>query len=325
MDTVDGLPSALVAAMNSLLRKNALTTFDIHGKSDNTVVVIRFSLPSSSEQTDPVPFHRGWRQRPPSALARDKRRTNLRNVVDNTFPMPGLFEPTPPRKTAVDCAPTDPSFSTPHSIDQDETDHNILPFPFEYGTNAKAVTQSETVSECVAGQTGHSDLDNGCRGSSGMEGVGSGRTEKVSGIDAQNQDRDRIEEKSIDFSKCPDVTEDIKEYVGSIKDKSLQRRLRDKLRNNDCRKVVLDTRLHKNHLLCESDDIVLGYDAKEKTAFHWFIKLDDDRKLATRERTMMDNLRKWHPPDRGKYTGKYISEATEEIRHAAGMVRFLLE
>lgn len=87
----------------------------------------------------------------------------------------------------------------------------------------------------------------------------------------------------------------IKETVASIRDRSLQRRLKDSDRNNSFRKVALDSRHGKKHLLLESDDIVLildcalvGKDLGNHAIIHWFFK-QDERYLLDKEKTYQEH------------------------------------
>ena len=101
-----------------------------------------------------------------------------------------------------------------------------------------------------------------------------------------------------------------KECIGKTMDRGLQRQLRSKTRNKAFRKTVVDTRLRRPRLLCESDDIVVVYDSTEKRVFRWFVKMEDGE-LTARERNFLHNIQRWESQDRGLYA-EAIIEATED-------------
>ena len=86
---------------------------------------------------------------------------------------------------------------------------------------------------------------------------------------------DKIDAESLDWSSGAGIPEETKEYIGRIMDRGLQRRLTSKTRNKTFRKTLVDTRLRRPRLLCESDNIVVIYDSTEKEVFHWFVKMED--------------------------------------------------
>ena len=89
---VQGLPSTLEGVLNDLIKENPLTSFKIDGRGDNIEVVLRFSTGQPNDTAT-----RQHRLKPPSQLARDKRRADIRKrqVSSDSFPTP-LFMPTPP-------------------------------------------------------------------------------------------------------------------------------------------------------------------------------------------------------------------------------------
>ena len=72
--------------------ENPLRFFKIDGRGDNIVVVLRFSTGPPNDTAT-----RRYRLKPPSQLARDERRADIRKgqVSGDRYPMP-LFMPTPP-------------------------------------------------------------------------------------------------------------------------------------------------------------------------------------------------------------------------------------
>ena len=133
---------------------------------------------------------------------------------------------------------------------------------------------------------------------------------------------DKINADSFDRSSGANVSEETKQYTGKIMDRGLQRRLGTKTRNKAFRKTVVDSRLRRPRLLCESDDIVVVYDSTEKQVFHWFVKMEDGE-LTTGERNFLHNIQRWEPPDRGRYA-EAIIEAKEELEFIGAMIRYLL-
>ena len=89
---VEGLPSTLEGALSVLIKENPLTSFKIDGRGDNIVVVLRFSTGQPNDTAT-----RRCRLKPPSQLARDERRADIRQgqVSGDSSPTP-LFMPTPP-------------------------------------------------------------------------------------------------------------------------------------------------------------------------------------------------------------------------------------
>ena len=89
---VEGLQSTVEGALSALIKENPLTSFKIDGRGDNIVVVLRFLTGQPNDTAT-----RRYRLKPPSQLARDERRADIRKgqVSGDRSPMP-LFMPTPP-------------------------------------------------------------------------------------------------------------------------------------------------------------------------------------------------------------------------------------
>ena len=85
---------------------------------------------------------------------------------------------------------------------------------------------------------------------------------------------------------------------------------------------MVDSRLRRPRLSCESDDIVVVYDSTDKQVFHWFVKMEDGE-LTTRERNVLHTVQRWEPLDGGHYA-EAIIEATEELESIGAMIRYLL-
>ena len=85
---------------------------------------------------------------------------------------------------------------------------------------------------------------------------------------------------------------------------------------------MVDSRLRRPMLLCESDDIVVAYDSTDKQVFHWFVKMEDGE-LTARERYFLHNIQRWDSLDGGRYA-EAIIEATEKLESIGAMIRYLL-
>ena len=87
----EGLPSTLKGALSALIKEKSLTSFKIDGRGDSSVV-----LPRSSTGQPNDTVTRRYRLKPPSQLARDKRRADVRKrqVSGDSFPTRS-FMPTP--------------------------------------------------------------------------------------------------------------------------------------------------------------------------------------------------------------------------------------
>jgi len=112
------------------------------------------------------------------------------------------------------------------------------------------------------------------------------------------------------------------EYIGTIRDKSVLQRLKDRRRNLAFRKIVLNT-IHPDHLLlCDSDDIVVMFNCVTRRVHHWFVK-QPDNKLIDVERTCLDRLKRWEPPDTDLGEDD-VSEATKQLHFLRTVIRSLL-
>ena len=84
----------------------------------------------------------------------------------------------------------------------------------------------------------------------------------------------KIDAESVDWSSGASIPEETSENIGKNHGQgtttaTLQR---SKTRNNAFRKTVVDTRLRRPRLLCESDNIVVVYDSTDKEVFRWFVR-----------------------------------------------------
>ena len=74
-----------------------------------------------------------------------------------------------------------------------------------------------------------------------------------------------------DAGFCVDI---IKDYVATLTDRSVQRRLRDPKRNRSFSKAALDNRDGEEFILCESGELVFEFDCKATSGcgvHYWFV------------------------------------------------------
>ena len=69
----------------------------------------------------------------------------------------------------------------------------------------------------------------------------------------------------------PDV---IRGKLSGLRDKSVQRRITNLLRNKTIEKVALHRCWNRETLVCESDDFIFQFDCKKRILQHWFVKQD---------------------------------------------------
>ena len=110
-----------------------------------------------------------------------------------------------------------------------------------------------------------------------------------------------------------------------MKDRAVQRRLRDKNRNNVFRKVVEHESDSGSVVLCESEDIVIEYshnlNAPAKMTY-WFVK-QEERNMLHEERQRLADLRagkRLHTTQRNETRAR--AERDLEVQH--GLLRFYL-
>ncbi|KAK7495473.1 hypothetical protein BaRGS_00013171 [Batillaria attramentaria] len=88
--------------------------------------------------------------------------------------------------------------------------------------------------------------------------------------------------------KCGYDSDQVLQYVGELTDKALQHRLKDGRRNVAFRKLIVDDRQQSERLMCESDDIVLGYNCVSDNAY-WFVK-HGVKRLPPRDVIILDSI-----------------------------------
>ena len=81
----------------------------------------------------------------------------------------------------------------------------------------------------------------------------------------------------------------VKNYVATLTDRSVQRRLRDPKRNRSFFKVALDNRDGEEFILCESDDLVFKFGRKATSGcrlYYWFVR-QEARNMLSEERAIL--------------------------------------
>jgi len=299
---VDGLPPALECALITLINNSPLTSFKIDGRGDNTVIVLRFQ---ANQQNNNMATQAHYRIKPPSQLARDRRRAEQRKeqVGDSSTSPSSLFLSTPPITTTE----TNPSTDVPnyhsnsigllHVNKTGRTFHrDAAPIPARAARDLEIGLQSTNA--CVVNCEQLIDT----------------------AIETQALEEENDNESSVAVSAEPPPG--TKEYIGSIVDKAVLRRLKDRRRNHAFRKIVLDY-LHPDRLLlCDSDDIVVMFNCTTRRVHHWFIK-QPNAKLVEVERSCLDHLKRWEPPDGGLDEHDVI-EATNQLAFLSSVIRDLL-
>ncbi|KAK7491283.1 hypothetical protein BaRGS_00017554 [Batillaria attramentaria] len=86
-------------------------------------------------------------------------------------------------------------------------------------------------------------------------------------------------------------------------------------------KVVLDTRLNREKLFCDSDDIVMTFDLLTKER-HWFLKQKPWR-LTEFKRDTMNCILGWAPVDTAPFS-ELCEDLEKDLVVCALMVRYLL-
>ena len=117
----------------------------------------------------------------------------------------------------------------------------------------------------------------------------------------------------------------VKSYVASLTDKFSQKHLKDRDRN----KCITAVRLHHSddgdHLLCETDDIVLEYRCSYSVhpyCHYWYVKQDESRMLQE-EKDKLANLRKGQIIGRGRYAEIWAC-AARHLDELHGLILFYM-
>ena len=95
----------------------------------------------------------------------------------------------------------------------------------------------------------------------------------------------------------------IKNYVDSLKDRSVQRALKNINRDQSFRKVVLYKSDNTSRLICQTDDFVLVSDCstyQKRPCTYWLIK-QEERHMLQGDLEYLRKLYEGKPVERGKY------------------------
>ena len=109
----------------------------------------------------------------------------------------------------------------------------------------------------------------------------------------------------------------VKDYVATLTDRSVQRRLREPKRNQSFTKVPLDNRDGEEFILCESDDLVFEFNCKATSGYgvhYWFVK-QEARNMLSEECALLYNLHRW----------KQYTEARARAREKLHILRHLIQ
>jgi len=111
----------------------------------------------------------------------------------------------------------------------------------------------------------------------------------------------------------------VKQYVSTLTDKRVQRRLRDSKRNTRFRKVVVHNLVDQNIVMCESDDITLEYSwngdpGEESKCVFWYIK-QEEKNMLPEERVKLARLRKGKQCTNTQHTATVVASAEQELHH----------
>lgn len=94
---------------------------------------------------------------------------------------------------------------------------------------------------------------------------------------------------------------DIERKLSEVADISRRMHLHSESRNLLAQKVVLDRRYDRERLLCESNDLLILYDCKQKAMVDWLIRKDTRRTMTHFEEDAQNCLNVWSPVTEEKY------------------------
>ena len=110
-----------------------------------------------------------------------------------------------------------------------------------------------------------------------------------------------------------------------MKDRAVQRALRNTNRNNSFKTVVLDKSDNKSKLICETDDFVFVSDCstyQKHPCTYWLIK-QEERHMLQEELEYLRKLQKGKPVDRGR-CADHLQKVLEEVLVLRDVTRFYL-
>ena len=284
---VSGLPATLEVSLTSLLQENTISSWKIVAEGAKTTVVLRlcdnnFDPNMAASNAQGTVNKLSYRRKPPSQQRRDFNRANDYRKRNNQ--LSNLYN-------KDDCAFQSTStayFSGIRPTYHEERDSDIASVGLSTedpgdsaAQNSEAVSSSDLVTQ--AAQAG-------------------------SGLDNQ-----LFCENGVDTATCFDIelndikvsTDQVKEYIDSLKDKSIPSKLKNKRRNNRFRKCALDNSVSPPTMLCESEDFVISVETEAKVSndivVYWLIKQSPRSLMLDEELQYLSKLEQGMPADRGKF------------------------
>ena len=258
---VSGLPGAVEVTLTALLQDNSVTSWKVAGEGDSTVVVLRLKPANSTTTTmaDPV-LNRGsqvqyFRKKPPCQVRRDQERARK-----------GRQQAKQQNSESNVCHTL---FDSPGDQSRPTVEDRKLP------TTVTHQEHSDNVDVCHVPTSG--DQMRSADSNVSLESL----TDELAGL-------------TIDNNVAGFTTGIVRDYVATLAEKAVQRRLRDKCRNIGLRKVVSCNSDRGPVVLCESDDIVVEYSDNLNApldCLFWFVK-QDDRNQLPEERARLSDLRR---------------------------------
>ncbi len=315
---VAGLPTALDSALEALLTENAVSSWKISAEGRKTTVVLRLVTttdPDMADFTHPHTATQHFRRKPPSQVRRDQRRAAERtkqNPEASEHSPSGLFQPTPPPTTTVAAhLEMQSENDTQHTYASNtDTDARASRSPDYSAPASSRPCDTDGVSLSRVSQSLDFSVENL------MAWKGQSETETVQ--DCTNQSEKRAIQCGYDLAT-------IRNYVGSLKDRTVQRALRNTNRNNSFKTVVLYKSDNKSKLICETDDFVFVSDCstyQKQPCTYWLIK-QEERHMLQEELEYLRKLQKGKPVDRGR-CADHLQKVLEEVLVLRDVTRFYL-
>ena len=332
-----GLPTSLESVLATLLMKNSISSWTVKGECENSLIFIRL-CPTESDTGLPSHTNRAvsYRRKPPSAVLRDKKRAqqhrqrttttttatgqHTANILDDTTTNSNdnnINNNDSGTQTGTHKDTVCKLFLSTPEIEQHE--HALLQastMPGTQDTEPRASRGDPPLVDTVGSDSGEG------------EGLFHAACTDVTGSDTVNKEwvaaycLPRSLEEIADSDTSLDYVEtlaaesgfdpnEVKERVSEITRRKIQTSLRDRGRNTDFEKVVLDTRSGAQRLLLESEDIVFIYDFTSQIS-DWFIKQADHR-LTGCQRDVVTCLRRWPAVDTSDTAD--LAEIAEGLRN----------
>ena len=304
-----GLPSIVEKTLTALLSENTISSWKISSEgSANTVFVLRFKptmLQVSRNMADPVQLNRTsrvqYRRKSPSEIHRDQERARLHREKQ------GMEK-------------TSQSMNEPFLfVDHSESSSNVQ----EIGQQVECV-----LTDTIASDNEESEQHSACEETEVCQIeerqhdlIDSDRPSSLLSLSQQDNTQG-------DDSCVEEAGVGLREYVSSLTDRSLQRRLRDKQQNKAFRTIAIHhAENNRTVLMLESDDIVLEFtcptDLEESKFLFYYIK-QEEKNMLEEERRKLANLRRGQCVTSRQHHADVIARATEELTTLRSRILFLL-